>query len=76
MASATGLYLIGDAASRHALSRVGYFIQLNGPLNGHPPSFVYTGELSSFWEITVKPKKFAPVIDFILLYNDTHTMHR
>ena len=34
------LYLIGDAASRCGLSRVGYFISLNGrrPLNGHPPS--------------------------------------
>ena len=34
------LYLIGDAASRCGLSRVGYFIPLNGrrPLNGHPPS--------------------------------------
>ena len=32
------LYLIGDAASRRGLSRVGYFITLNGPLNGHPPS--------------------------------------
>ena len=27
----------GDAASRRGLSRVGYFIPLNGPLNGHPP---------------------------------------
>ena len=37
------LYLIGDAASRCGLSRVGYFIPLNGrrQLNGHPPSFVY-----------------------------------
>ena len=26
------------AASRRGLSRVGYFIMLNGPLNGHPPS--------------------------------------
>ena len=34
------LYLIGDAASRCGLSRVGYFIPLNGRrrLNGHPPS--------------------------------------
>ena len=34
------LYLIGDAASRSGLSRVGYFIPLNGrrPMNGHPPS--------------------------------------
>ena len=32
------LYLIGDAASRRGLSRVGYFITINGPLNGHPPS--------------------------------------
>ena len=29
---------IGDAASRRGLSRVGYFIPLNVPLNGHPPS--------------------------------------
>ena len=37
------LYLIGDAASRCGLSRVGYFIPLNGrrPLNGHPPSYYY-----------------------------------
>ena len=34
------LYLIGDAASRRCLSRVGYFITLNGPLNGHPPSSI------------------------------------
>ena len=33
------LYLIGAAASRRGLSRVGYFITLNGPLNGHPPSY-------------------------------------
>ena len=35
------LCLIGDAASRCGLSRVGYFIPLNGrrPLNGHPPTF-------------------------------------
>ena len=34
------LYLIEDAASRCGLSRVGYFMPLNGrrPLNGHPPS--------------------------------------
>ena len=34
------LYFIGDAASRCGLSRVGYYIPLNGrcPLNGHPPS--------------------------------------
>ena len=38
------LYLIGDAASRCGLSRVGYFIPLNGrrPLNGHPPSISYS----------------------------------
>ena len=37
--SRSPLYLIGDAASRCGLSRVGYFIPLNGrrPLNGHPP---------------------------------------
>ena len=35
------LYLIGDAALRRGLSRVGYFIPLNGPLNGHPPSVNY-----------------------------------
>ena len=35
------LYLIGDAASRRGLSRVGYFITLNSPLNGHPPSYYY-----------------------------------
>ena len=36
------LYLIVDAASRRGLSRVGYFITLNGLLNGHPPSYYYT----------------------------------
>ena len=36
------LYLIGDAASRRGLSRVGYFIPFNGPLNGHPPSYNYS----------------------------------
>ena len=30
------LYLIGDAA------RVGYFVPINGPLNGHPPSTLQT----------------------------------
>ena len=37
------LYLIGDAASRCGLSRVGYFMPLNGrrPLNGHPTSWYY-----------------------------------
>ena len=36
------LYLIRDAASRCGLSRVGYFIPLNGrrPLNEHPPNRV------------------------------------
>ena len=34
------LYLIGNAASRRGLLRVGYFITLNGPLNGHPPSII------------------------------------
>ena len=28
-------FWIGDAA------RVGYFVPLNGPLNGHPPSYYY-----------------------------------
>ena len=30
-------FWIGDAA------RVGYFVPLNGPLNGHPPSSNYRG---------------------------------
>ena len=44
------LYLIGDAASRCGLSRVGYFIPLNGrrPLNGHPPSYHYAQRQSIF----------------------------
>ena len=33
---------MGDAASRRGLSRVGYIITLNGPLNGHPPSIIIT----------------------------------
>ena len=33
----SALYLIGDAA------RVGYFVPLNGPLNGHPPSIYNMG---------------------------------
>ena len=28
-------------ASHSGLSRVGYFITINGPLNGHPPSILY-----------------------------------
>ena len=32
----------GDAATRRGLSRVGYFITLNGSLNGHPPSLGIT----------------------------------
>ena len=40
MGRVSPLYLIGDAASRRGLSRVGYFITLNGPLNGHPPSTI------------------------------------
>ena len=40
------LYLIGDAASRRELSRVGYFITLNGLLNGHPPSCINVRESS------------------------------
>ena len=32
----SALYLIGDAA------RLGYFVPLNGPLNGHPPSITYS----------------------------------
>ena len=41
------LYLIGDAASRCGLSRVGYFMPLNGrrPLNGHPPSTIRLDKL-------------------------------
>ena len=45
LSEATGLWdaesiiFLGDAASRRELSRVGYFMTLNGPLNGHPPSF-------------------------------------
>ena len=35
------LYVIGDATSRRGLSRVGYFILLNGQLNGHLPSYYY-----------------------------------
>ena len=48
LSDATGLWdaesiiLIGDAASRRGLSRVGNFITLNGPLNVHPPSILYT----------------------------------
>ena len=44
------LYLIGDAASRCGLSRVGYFIPLNGrrPLNGHPPSYCYVTSFCLF----------------------------
>ena len=45
------LYLIRDAASRRGLSRVGYFITLNGPLNGHPPSY-YTIEASVTYALT------------------------
>ena len=37
----SALYLIGDAA------RVGYFVPLNGPLNGHPPSYEY---VTSSWD--------------------------
>ena len=38
-------FWIGDAA------RVGYFVPLNGPLNGYPPSIYTTiGELSSKFE--------------------------
>ena len=33
-------FWIGDAA------RVGYFVPLNGPLNGHPPSFHYARYIS------------------------------
>ena len=40
------LYLIGDAALRRGLSRVGYFITLNGLLNGHPPSFILRSVLA------------------------------
>ena len=36
--------LIGDAASRRGLSRVGSFITLNGPLNGHQPSICLHGD--------------------------------
>ena len=32
------IFYIGDAASCRGLSRVGYFITLNGQLNGHSPS--------------------------------------
>ena len=41
-----GVHLIGDAASRRGLSRVGYLIPPNGPLNGHPPSYNYTAFIS------------------------------
>ena len=44
------LYVIGDAASRRGLSRVGYFITLNGPLNGNPPSLVYIDSVSVIYQ--------------------------
>ena len=38
----SALYLIGDAA------RVWYFVPLNGPLNGHPPSiYIYIIQILS-----------------------------
>ena len=45
------LYLIGDAASRCGLSRVGHFIPLNGhrPLNGHPPSTLLFSNRARFF---------------------------
>ena len=46
------LYLIGDAASRCGLSRVGYIIPLDGrrPLNGHPPSSNYGNGYYNNWK--------------------------
>ena len=38
-------FWIGDAA------RVGYFVPLNGPLNGHPPSFNYGTNSSHLYPI-------------------------
>ena len=40
-------FWIGDAA------RVGYFVPLNGPLNGHPPSVNYDMQSSDHFPLSI-----------------------
>ena len=54
-------YLIGDAASRRGLSRAGYFITLNGPLNWHPLSIILT-RVGRIRRIRIKKKQKAEVV--------------
>ena len=55
-------FWIGDAA------RVGYFVRLNGPLNGHPPSKIlklddlYKFELSKFMFDCINGKLPTPIL--------------
>ena len=81
------LYLIGDAASRCGLSRVGYFIPLNGrrPLNGYPPSMYlitpilfYTNRFtiivaSSFITDTCQCRRFRLYLDSCSATHQQHT---
>ena len=70
------LYLIGDAASRRGLSRVGYFITLNGPLNGHPPSLVlqFAEEKRHSWS-TYLMCNFVLRICFMFIPPTAHPNH-
>ena len=57
--SSSALYLIGDAA------RVGYFVPLNGPLNGHPPSNLlrsYLANRKQFVELNDTASKTLPIV--------------
>ena len=57
------LYLIGDAASRRGLSRVGYFITLDGPLNGHPPSYDYVNKIQAIEVVVLNAKAIPLYVD-------------
>ena len=48
-------FWIGDAA------RVGYFVPLNGPLNGDPPSNHYDRECT-YYGVTAKVRDFDPIL--------------
>ena len=54
-------FWIGDAA------RVGYFVPLNGPLNGHPPSFSYRYDFHSSYLHCIITSSFSSMCSLLSL---------
>ena len=49
----------------HSAARVGYFVPLNGPLNGHPPSNLlrsYLANMEQFVELNDTASKTLPIV--------------